>query len=521
MSLTNRVDVVIVGAGPVGLLAGCELRRRGITVRIIDKLPRPTDQSRAIIVHARSLEMLARMGLAEQVINAGIKSVAMQLLDGSQPLARVELGDVDSVFPYSVTIAQTDTERILAHRLHDVGGAVERGVELVGLTQDEEQVTLTCKHFDDTIESISARWVIGSDGGRSSVRELVGGHLDGSFEGERFVLGDVEAEHDLDTHTMYTYFSPDGPLLAFPMGGNRMRIMAQHRNPAGRPNDPPPTQEELQGLVHARGGAITIIRSHWLTEFEIHHAQVPKYRYGRVFLAGDAAHVHSPAGGQGMNTGMQDAFNLAWKLARTIRGDGGERLLNSYNAERHPVAAQVIKLSTRLTELGTVRGDVAIAVRNHAFRAAAALAPIRHVIATDLEEINIAYRGSPIVVGRHQRHHHVRPGDALPPLGNTDVQDKLSHALNNAPEHALVTIATGRAAPGPAHVACHQILVADQASGAAGYDAIIVDDGNAVARRLGLRHDTRVVIRPDGYIGCIADIDDADTVGRYFAHLRG
>jgi 2-polyprenyl-6-methoxyphenol hydroxylase-like FAD-dependent oxidoreductase len=470
-------DVLVVGAGPVGLVAACELARRGIAIRVIDKLPEATDESRAIVVHARSLEMFERVGVVDDIIAAGVKTTAMQMFAGGHRIARVELENVDSAYPYSVTIAQTETERVLTERLRALGGSIERGVELVGLTQDDASATATLSAADGSREHLEVPWVVGSDGARSTVRHLVGTQLEGSFKGERFVLGDVEAQHSLETNSMYTYFAADGPVMLFPMRGSRMRVIAQVHDGA-QPLDLHPSQDYLQQLVSDRGADIRITASHWLTEFEIHHAQVPAYRAGRAFLAGDAAHVHSPAGGQGMNTGMQDAFNLGWKLADTVHGRGGDRLLDSYQDERHPIAAKVIDFTTRLTTLATVHGEIAIKLRNLALHLATGLAPVRRALSEQAEETGIAYRHSPIVGPRHWRS-GVAPGDHAPLLPDGAAGD-------------LTTDASG-----------HIVLSLD-ADAAAAY---------------GITAPAHVAIRPDGYVGAIEP--DPDGITAYFAQLLG
>src|SRR5271156_4534549 len=351
-SNANDLDVLVVGGGPVGLVAGAELARRGVRVRVIDKLAQPTDQSRAVAVHARSLDMFDRMGIVDEMLSTGVKAIAMQLYAGHSRLFRVPLGEVDGAFPFTLNTAQTETERVLGEHLRSLGVTVERGVELTALSQDGEAAHLTLRHQDGSTERVRASWVIGADGGRSKVRRLVGTKLAGSFVGERFLLGDVDAEHQLDLDSMHTFFSPDGPVVVLPMRDGRMRFLAEVHDAPGTPMNMHPSQEELQAVIDKRIGGIRLLRSHWLTSFEIHHARVPAYRWGRIFLAGDAAHIHSPAGGQGMNPGMQDAFNLAWKLAAVISGQAGDTLLESYEAERIPVADQVIKFTNLLTKAG-------------------------------------------------------------------------------------------------------------------------------------------------------------------------
>ena len=228
----------------------------------------------------------------------------MQMYAGGRQLFRVPLGEVDSAFPFTLTTAQTETERVLGEHLQSLGVTVERGVELVALSQDDDGVHLTLEKGGAT-EQASASWVIGADGAHSVVRKLVGTKLAGSFVGERFLLADVDAEHSLDLDSMHTFFSPDGPVIVLPMRDGRMRFLAEVHDAPGTPMNMDPTQDELQAILDRRIGGIRVLRSHWLTGFEIRHARVPAYRWGRVFLAGDAAHIHSPAGGQGMNTGIR------------------------------------------------------------------------------------------------------------------------------------------------------------------------------------------------------------------------
>lgn len=510
-------DVLIVGAGPVGLVAGCELARRGVSVRVIDKLPQPTSQSRAIAVHARSLDMFDRIGIVDELVSTGIKATAMQLYAGHRKLFRVPLGGVEGAFPFTLTTAQTETERVLDERLQSLGAAVERGVELVGLTQDDDAAQLTLRHLNGSIERVRAPWVIGADGGHSAVRRLVGTKLKGCFEGERFVLGDVDAEHRLDLDSMHTFFSADGPVVVLPMRDGRMRFLAQVRAATGTPIDA--TQEALQAILDRRVGGIRLTRSHWLTSFEVRHARVPAYRWGRVFLAGDAAHIHSPAGGQGMNTGMQDAFNLAWKLAAVIHDDAGDTLLDSYQAERLPVADAVIAFTDRLTRAGTMSG-LPSRIRNAVVRVVSHVPAARRAMANTAEETNLAYRHSPLAVGRHPRHAKVAAGDHIPPVPDAAVQKQLSAVQVTA--HVVLTVAAGEEVPAPAAAGLGQVqvLVSDGDGPVGGYDTVIADPGGVIARRFGLRNGGRVVIRPDGYLGAVTSLDDTTTIADYFTTLR-
>jgi 2-polyprenyl-6-methoxyphenol hydroxylase-like FAD-dependent oxidoreductase len=523
MSTPSNLDVVVVGAGPVGLVAGCELARRGVSVRVIDKLAQPTDQSRAIAVHARSLDMFDRMGIVDELLSTGIKATAMQLYAGHNKLFHIPFGGVDSAFPFTLTTAQTETERVLGEHLQSLGVTVERGVELVALSQDGNGVHLTLRHHDGTTEEAAASWVIGADGARSAVRKLVGTKLAGSFVGERFLLGDVDAEHSLDLDSMHTFFAPDGPVVVLPMRDGRMRFLAEVHDPPGTPLNLHPSQQELQAILDRRIGGIRLVHSHWLTCFEIHHARVPAYRWGRVFLSGDAAHIHSPAGGQGMNTGMQDVFNLAWKLATVIKGDAGDTLLNSYAAERVPVADSVISFTNLLTKAGTLSGAPR-RIRNVAIRILSHVPAVRRTMADRAEEVDINYRKSPIALGSRLKRAKVVAGDHLPHVVDETVQKQLSAvcgAQNTG--HTVVTVADRHVAPAAGDGQL-QVLVTvcetEPATPVPGYDTVIADPNGVVAQRLGLTNGGRVVIRPDGYIGAIAALDDTTTIADYFATVR-
>ncbi len=510
-------NVLVVGAGPVGLVAASELTRRGVRVRVIDKLAQPTDQSRAIAVHARSLDMFDRMGIADEMLSTGIKAFAMQMYAGPKKLFRVPLGDVDSAFPFTLTTAQTETERVLGAHVESLGISVERGVELVALNQDGDAAQVTLRHEDGSTEQLSASWVIGADGARSTVRKMVGTKLAGSFVGERFLLGDVDCEHSLDTDSMHTVLAPEGTVVVLPMRDGRMRILAAVDEAPGTPLNLNPTQDELQAILDRRTADIRILRSHWLTTFEIHHARVPAYRFGRVFLAGDAAHIHSPAGGQGMNTGMQDVFNLAWKLAAVVKGDAGETLLNSYEAERIPVADGVITFTDRLTKAATLTG-MPRRIRDAAMQLLSHVPAVRRFMAETVEEVNISYRKSPIAVGRRLRHAKVVAGDHLPHVTDEALQKQLS-AVCGAQGHIVLTVASSGVAPAAGEGQVQVLVTADDVP-VAGYDTVVADPNGLVAQRFGLKNGGRVVIRPDGYIGAVAALDDTTTVADYFAKVR-
>ena len=519
-----RVGVLVVGAGPAGLVLACELARRGTAVRVVDRLTEPTEESRAILVHARSLEMMQRIGTVDALVASGTAATAAEFHADGGVLGRVPLDTVDSPFPFSVSTAQTETERVLTERLAELGVTIERGAELVALEQNDDEVRSTLRHPDGQEETCTSSYVAGTDGSHSTVRHQVGTKLEGSFKGRRFLLGDVEGEYDLDRDAFHTFLSSDaGPLLVFPMAGSRVRVIAMLDD-----GDEASTLEHVQAVCDRRAHGMRLRSAHWITVFEIHHAQVAAYRHGRVFLAGDAAHVHSPAGGQGMNTGMQDAFNLGWKLALAAAGQAAPGLLDSYHDERHPVAARVIEASTRVTDAGTVHNELARRLRNHAIHLATALEPIRMRLADGTEEIDVAYPDSPIVA-RHGHHHHSHgphPGESAPDVPG--VQPALHTVLAAGTGHTALYVA---GSDGPSQRLAldddvRHVLVGDDVAAAAEaqprtYDAVVADPERAVAERYGLGgHGGLVLVRPDGYIGLHTRFGDDDAVSAYLACIR-
>jgi 2-polyprenyl-6-methoxyphenol hydroxylase-like FAD-dependent oxidoreductase len=515
MSGEDCADVLVVGAGPVGLLLACELARRGTSFRLIDKLPAPTDESRAIVVHARSLEMMERVGTVDALIASGRRATAAEFHADGNRLGRIELRTVDSPYPYSVSTAQTETERVLTERLVELGGTIDRGVELVGLAQDERAVRATLRRPDGSEETFRSSFIAGTDGSHSTVRAQVGTSLEGSFKGERFLLGDVDADYDYSGDAFHMLFSAGAPpLVLFPMLGERARLIAQ----LGDGADEQPTLEHLQAICDERAPGVRLRSSHWITVFEIHHAQVPQYRHGRAFLAGDAAHVHSPAGGQGMNTGMQDAFNLGWKLAAATAGRAAPGLLDSYHSERHPVATRVIKNSTRLTQIATVEHELERKLRNLALHVAAGLAPVRRKLAEQTEETDIVYSDSPIVASSKRRHGDPRPGDAAPDVPG--LEPTLHSVLAADSGHTALYIAGSDGAPSRLSLeqpGLRHLLVGGTSDG---FDDVLADPGRRVAERYGAGSDgALVIVRPDGYIGLRTSLGDGDAARAYFDRI--
>ena len=389
--------VLVVGAGPVGMTLASELARYGVPVRIVDKSAQRTDKSKALVVWSRTLELLDRGGGSAPFINAGFKVKAVNFIAGDKVIGRVTMAGVQTLYAYGLMLPQSETERLLEERLHDLGVDVERRVELAAFKSDASGAEAVLRHADGREEATSADWLIGCDGAHSAVRHGLGAAFAGETMKSDWMLADIHMTgYPFPDSEMSVYWHRDGVFVNFPISPGRYRVIADL--PAGGAEHPPaPTLEQVQAIMDQRGpSGLRAFDPIWLAGFRINGRKVASYRWGRVFLAGDAAHVHSPAGGQGMNTGMQDAFNLAWKLALVVRGTCDERLLDSYSPERSAIGDEVLKAAGRLTAVGTLKNPVAQTVRNLVGHVMLGLGPVQHAIAATMTEVTIGYPRSPL-----------------------------------------------------------------------------------------------------------------------------
>lgn len=418
-------SVMIIGGGPVGLTLASELTRYGVGVRIVDKARHRTDKSKAMVLWSRTLELLDRGGAtgSNPFVTAGFKIEGVTFMTGDTVVGRVAMAGVPSPHNYALTIPQSETERLLEERLGQQGVAVEREVEATHITADADGATVVLRHADGRVETARTTWLIGCDGAHSVVRHA----LDLPFSGETLLsdwfLADVHMDGypraDTDASV---YWHRDGVLIIFPIQPGRYRVIGDlpYTDAAAPPS---PTLEQVQALVDRRGPPGTrVFDPIWLSGFRINGRKVERYRHGRVFVAGDAAHIHSPAGGQGMNTGMQDAFNLAWKLALVVHGTCDDSLLDSYSPERSAVGDEVLKAAGRLTSVGTMKNPVGQTLRNIAAHVMLGLPPVAHAIADTMSEVVVHYANSPLngphLSGGLQPGERVRPDEAGAPIGS-------------------------------------------------------------------------------------------------------
>jgi 2-polyprenyl-6-methoxyphenol hydroxylase-like FAD-dependent oxidoreductase len=397
-----KTDVLIAGAGPVGLTMAIELKRYGLSVRIIDKDSGRTDKSKAIVLWARTLELFDRAGasLTQRFIDAGLKATHTNIFAGEELISRVDLSSVDTPYKFLLLIQQSETERLLEKHLADLGTRVERQVELKSFEQSLDGVSCTLARADGSEEKVEASWMIGCDGAHSLVRHQLGMSFEGSTMLNDWILADVHIDGMQGPLEGAIYWHALGTLALFPLAGTRYRVIADVGKSASNAmgEHRVPTLEEVQQVLDTRGPKGLVANNPvWLSSFTINERKVSDYRARRVFLAGDAAHVHSPAGGQGMNTGMQDAFNLSWKLSLAFRGlCAAEPLLESYSPERSAVAKRVLEQTGRTTAIGLMKGEATQIFRNHVASFVFGLSPVRHAMANTLAEVSVGYPDSPL-----------------------------------------------------------------------------------------------------------------------------
>jgi 2-polyprenyl-6-methoxyphenol hydroxylase-like FAD-dependent oxidoreductase len=484
-----KPQVLIVGAGPVGMTMAAELARYGVSVRIVDKAAQRTDKSKALVLWSRTLELMDRAGCTDTFIAAGQKVDAANIVAGKKLIGHVSLAGVKSPYPFALMLPQSDTERLLEAHLANLGITIERETELTAFKAEETGVVSTLQAPDGKQQTIKTDWLIGCDGAHSAVRHGLGLSFIGDTLQSDWILADIHLKaFPFPPSEIATYWHEQGVLVVFPISPGRYRVVADLGLSHGQmPGNP--TLEDVQTVVDARGpGGMIVSDPIWLSAFRINERKVADYRSGRVFVAGDAAHIHSPAGGQGMNTGMQDAFNLAWKLALVCRGVPEGALLESYNVERSAVGAQVLADAGRLTALATLKNHTAQVVRNALGSVVLGLAHAREAMADKLTEISIGYKDSP---------------------------------LNGFAAHGLAGPAPGeRVVPVPGQLPCgagDQPRFTLYAAKRDEVYALVKTYAEWIDPVLRPPFDERGLwlVRPDGYTACSATIDEYGVIGGY------
>ncbi|WP_165423098.1 FAD-dependent oxidoreductase [Ktedonosporobacter rubrisoli] len=546
------LDVLVVGAGPTGLVMASELLRRGISCRLIDQKDGPSTTSRALGMQSRTLELFEQMGIITPILEHALKlwetyvygpDGKLQMRMNWQALPQVP-------YPYQLVVAQAHSESVLREYLKEQGGQVEWQRELVELSQDEQEVTARVKSENGTtFEVIHARYVIGCDGAHSFVRKSQGISFEGSVMEADFWLADAQLKWERPQRHAYVWSHQEGLFSVMPLPFDQQwRLFAHIPRRSEAPEEV--TLERFREVFTRRTGELgtVICKATWLSNFHIHQRMVTRYRQGRVFLAGDAAHIHSPTGGQGLNTGIQDAYNLAWKLALVLGKQGKESLLETYESERLPVAQSVLKATGAGTALQYAQHPVVKKVVSPLLSRLIQLPAIQRKIALASSELLINYRPSPLSHGREQRPpsggkrwqkpvslRKVQAGDRAPQATFLDAssqtprtvfqlfQQGVIHLLLFTGLHVRISETVRTTAL--ARLVCaqwHDLIVPhlvfagkEQPSWLQWSGSLLLDVDHEVHSAYGMQAPALCLLRPDGYIGMISKRFDEYTLFEY------
>lgn len=531
-------DVLVAGAGPVGLMLAAELLRHGATCRLVDRLPEASPFCRALGVQSRTLEILSQLGLAEQALERGVRILAANTWKDGALVRRMEL-DWDPLpdipFPMFLSLEQNLLEELLAWHLGRLGGRVEREVALVDFTQDPDGVTATLSSPEGT-RTVRCRYLAGCDGAHSLVRKKLGIPFEGEPYPDTYILADADVEGWLSPEESHRFIRGDEVLMAVPMRGTRrFRFSTRETAPAppsttehglllgeGRP----PAMEEIQqALDRIAGPGLRLLRGRWTSRYRVSRRLAAHYRVDRVLLAGDAAHIHPPTGGQGMNMGIQDAHNLGWKLALCLRGSGTPQLLDSYEPERRRVAVDVLGHTDR------------------AFRSPGGVADVDEItgarqLVQQWAQLDMTYRGLDLLE-QHEpaaERSPVQAGDRAPDGLLVELPAnaglRVFDLFRKAGYHLLL-FSRGRLQPDTfaelaARVArdhgrevCSHFLLETGAPAPPGLSPIYTDPGEAVAAAYGVEDDTVVLVRPDGYVAFRSDSRHSERLLGYLDRVLG
>lgn len=438
--MDGQLPVLIVGAGPTGLMMACELARHGIPFRIIDKNAERTLSSNATWIQTLTIELFDHIGIANQFIEISNRCHGINLYINGKSLITIPLNYIESLYQFILMLPQSETERLLIEYLEKFKFKVERSAELINVKQNKNSVTSIIRHEDGSNEVIISNWLIACDGANSTVREKCKMFFPGEDIKEQFIVADSQIDSYMSKEEVHVFFNEDEIFAAFPMGDNRYRITANLHLPVQRKIY---TNHEIIEMAQERAyGAYYVKSVAWISMFWVHSRVIKKMRDGLLFFAGDAAHIHSPAGGQGMNTGLQDAYNLAWKLALVIKGKAKPTLLNTYHAERYPIVNQIVKRTNQYTKMAINDNKFLSKLRQFAKKISRDKQKIAKKIAMDITQLTIQYQKSPIVNYKKISAKSPGPGQHALDVAITD-SIRLNDYLRNTMHNVLLFAGNG------------------------------------------------------------------------------
>lgn len=522
MQTNHIVDVLVVGAGPVGLFCAHELHRHGLTCRIIDKKGGLSDKSKALGIHIRTLDVMEDCGLLKEILLQGHQVRGARLNSTGRQLVEVTFDQVGSDRHYLIDLPQNKTEAILNQHLSEKGIHVEWHSELLTIDQQPSSVEARIKNENGQHETVQAKWIIACDGAHSTMRHLVGEVFVGSAYEQNWWLADVYVDWDQPEDLMMIYISEKGPLACFPMGKQRYRVVMT-APPAFRGE--PELADIAQEFKQRSQAKFSLSNPQWISQFSIHHRQIQQYRHQRVFFAGDAAHIHSPMGGQGLNTGIQDIYNLVWKLALVNKDLAQDALLDSYQAERFPVGKNVLKKTDMMTKMILLQNPILIRLRNNFIRLVTSIQWIKTALAKDLAELTISYAKSPIVINQATSC-QFKAGQFVGHFTLINKQDGLGLSIQQITQGTLhhLFLFTGMNPPLMlADMAVNlqkkvgkwlqiHLVTNDTIARKLDFPAIFIDDNEKVHQQFAIEQPTALLVRPDKYIGLVQSPVNVDSL---------
>ena len=499
-------SVLVAGAGPTGLTMAIEMRRMGIPVRIFDMAEQPAQWSQALVVQARTLEQFERYGIADTFVQQGRKLSSAELFSDGKKIVSFGFDRVPGRYPFALFIPQSETERLLLEHLRLLGGDVERGVELVSFVDDANGVTAQLRHKDGRVESAAARWLVGSDGAHSVVRRTMGVAFEGDTVGLNFSLADLELQGPGGTKDELRVHLLHGDVIFMARLTETVHrvIVVSHAEQGKSIADIQLSTDYFQRALDRFKIDVKVMGSTWMTPFHINQRKAAQYRVGHAFLAGDASHIHSPVAGQGMNTGIQDAANLAWKIAAVANGANAD-LLSSYDEERGKVGDALLRTTSRGLSAVTSDNPIFEAIRDRVVPLAMGIPQVQSAAAGFVSETAIHYRHSSIV-NDCGGDGELRAGDRMP---NPDIGEG-RRLLDGLRDGRHLVISVGVETELREHVPqANQLAFTSSESG----------HNPELVRILG-RGGEIVAVRPDGYVGFRGGLSDVKKLNAY-AELTG
>ena len=543
----TEFPILIVGGRTTGLTMACELARHGVPVRIIDKSPGIDPHCRATVLHSRTLEIFEDLGIVEAILGEGAPLAGGCQYANGKPFMHVRYGDVDSPYRYAISLGQNRIEDILERRLNHFGVQVERQTELLDFTSGPDSVFATIRCPGGSEATVRTPWLVGCDGAHSKVRHVNRQGFTGEEDPHQYVLADVVIDGELSRDEWQGFLTDAGALYFFLLPAPRTLIVADipdHHESATEA----PTMDDIRALVSERGPkGVRISEPRWLAYFRIHYRLARHYQKGRTFLAGDAVHVHSLIGGLGMNTGIQDAYNLGWKLSLVVRGLARASLLESYEIERRQVGEDVVKATKKMTEAAEAFSHLSPAEREKLYFNAVIPEAKRLIEAQHREELDLDYRRSPIcvearpnVTGDPGFHCGPHAGAQSLDAGPLEVAGQVvtlfellrgtKHTVllfsgverTSGTSDSLTSLATAIAGEygnlANVLIACRETRHQDnQPPGT----AIVGDPEGSLHRRYGAYTGCLYLIRPDGYIGYRDRQANLDSLRHYMNQVFG